>query len=162
MDREFNGKKIKYEEGKLWLWREMSSRGMLHNPYWFELKGWVDKSNGYRRVSINDKSYLYHRVVYFIHNQEWNIRDNCRDNIIDHIDRNPLNNNIENLRVVTNQENLWNRDCKGYCFDKAKGKYHAQICVNYKKKYLGYFENEDDARTAYLNAKAIHHNISSS
>ena len=161
MECEFNGKKIKYDEGKLYVWREMSSRGMLHNPYWFELKGWVDKSNGYRRVSINDKSYLYHRVVYFIHNQEWNIRDNCRGNSIDHIDRNRLNNNIENLRVATNQQNMWNQDCKGYYFCKASGKYRAEICVNGKRIYLGLFVSEDDARNAYLNAKAIHHIISS-
>ena len=81
------------------------------------------------------------------------------DNQIDHIDRNPLNNNIENLRVVTNQENGWNQYAKGYSFNKENGKYRAQIRVNGKNIYLGYFENEDDARTAYLNAKAIHHII---
>ena len=153
MECEFNGRKIKYEEGKLWLWRELKSKP----SYWLELKGWIDKGTGYRRVSINDKIYLYHRVVYFIHNQEWNIRDNCRENSIDHIDRNPLNNNIENLRVATNQQNMWNTDCKGYSFNKARGKYVARIKVDGKHKNLGYFVNEDDARNAYLNAKAKHH-----
>ena len=162
MDREFNGKKIKYDEGKLWLWREMRSKRKLKNPYWYELKGCVDKSNGYRCVSINDKKYFYHRIVYFIHNQEWDIHNSSQDNSIDHIDRDKSNNNIENLRLVTHQQNMWNRDAKGYCIDNRSGKYMAQIKVDGKSKHLGYFENEDDARTAYLNAKAIHHIISSS
>ena len=150
----FNGRKIKYEEGKLWLWRELKSKP----SYWYELKGTLNK-DGYRQVRINYKHLQYHRVVYFLHNPDWDILDSCQENSIDHIDRNPLNNNIENLRVVTNQENGWNQYAKGYSFNKENGKYRAQIRVNGKNIYLGYFENEDDARTAYLNAKAIHHII---
>ena len=159
MEREFNGKKIKYEEGKLWFWREICGKQKLKNPDWYELKGGVHKSTGYRRVSINNKNYLYHRVVYFLHNENWKIHDNSRDNLIDHIDRDKLNNNIENLRVVTNQQNAWNQNRKGYTFNKRDGKYMARIKVDGKKKHLGCFENEDDARNAYLNAKAIHHRI---
>ena len=152
MECELNGLKIKYDDGKLWKWRELKSKP----SYWWELKGTIDKEY-YRCVIINYKQYKYHRVVYFIHNQEWNIHNSSTDNHIDHIDRNQLNNSIENLRVVTNQKNQWNKkDAKGYYLDKW-GKYHAQICVNYKKKYLGYFENEDDARNAYLEAKAEYH-----
>ena len=79
------------------------------------------------------------------------------DNSIDHIDRDKSNNNIENLRVVTNAQNQWNRDVKGYSFHKATGKYAARINVNYKDKHLGLFENEDDARNAYLNGKGKYH-----
>ena len=155
MDREFNGKKIKYDEGNIWLWREMKTKP----SEWRDLKGTINKKDGYRQVMINYKLYKYHRVVYWIHNPEWDIDDNCRDNSIDHIDRDKSNNNIENLRLVTHKHNMWNRDCKGYCIDKSRGKYKSEICVNGKRKSLGYFENEDDARNAYLNAKAIHHRI---
>ena len=150
----FNGRKIKYEEGKLWLWRELKSKP----SYWYELKGTLNK-DGYRQVRINYKHLQYHRVVYFVHNENWNIYDSSMDNQIDHIDRNPLNNSIENLRVVTHPQNMWNTDCKGYSFNKARGKYVARIKVDGKHKNLGYFVNEDDARNAYLNAKAIHHII---
>ena len=81
------------------------------------------------------------------------------NNHIDHVDRNRLNNSIENLRVVTNQENQWNQDCKGYYFHKARGKYEAQIKVNGKVKYLGMFMTEQEAAAAYLQAKAIHHQL---
>ena len=150
-----NGVKIKYDEGKIFVWRETKTKP----SYWVEVKGWVDKITGYRRVTINKKLYQYHRVVYFIHNDDWDIRDTCRDNSIDHIDRDKLNNNIENLRVVTHAENQWNRDSKGCCFHKATGKYRAQIRVDGEYKHLGLFVSEDDARNAYLNAKVKHHHI---
>ena len=153
MDCELNGRLLKYEDGKLYVWREINYKP----SYWFELKGSVHKITGYRCVMINKKNYLYHRVVYFLHNHDWDIHDTCRDNSIDHIDRDKLNNNIENLRVVTNQQNLWNQNCKGYYFNKPNGKYKAQIMVNEKNNYLGRFVSEDDARNAYLLAKEKYH-----
>ena len=159
MECELNGRKIKYESKKIWMLRETWGNRTLKNPDWRELKGNVSKSTGYRRVEINNKSYSYHRVVYFIHNQKWKIHDSSTDNSIDHIDRNPLHNNIENLRVVTNQQNLWNQNAKGYCFDRASGKYKAQICVDYKLKHLGYFMSEQAAGSAYLEAKSSLHHI---
>jgi len=155
MDCELNGLKIKYESGKVWMWREKRGNQTLKNADWWELKGCLKK--GYRCVQINKKKYKYHRVVYFIHHQEWDIHDSSTDNSIDHIDRDKLNNNIENLRVVTNQQNMWNINAKGFTFNKANGKYQAQIGVDGKKKYLGYFVNEEDAHQAYLLAKAEYH-----
>ncbi len=155
MDCELNGRKIKYEDGKIWLWRENKYKP----SYWREAKGCVNKSDGYRRVEINNKKYPYHRVVYFIHNPEWDIHNSSLDNSIDHIDQDKLNNNIENLRVVTNQQNMWNQNRKGYTFHKARGKYQAQIKVDGKNKYLGYFMTERAAAAAYLQSKAIHHQI---
>jgi len=155
MECELNGRKIKYEDGKLWAWRELKTKP----SDWVEMKGCVHKSTGYRVVKINYKTYLYHRVVYFLHNNDWDIHNSSMDNMIDHIDRNPLNNSIENLRVVTNQENTWNRDVKGYTFNKARGKYIAQIKVDGKCKNLGYFVSEDDARNAYVEAKEKYHSF---
>ena len=157
MERELNGLLLKYEEGKIFVWREKRGNQTLKNPDWRELKGCVCKSNGYRLVSINYKLYRFHRVVYFIHNQEWDIHDSSMDNSIDHRDRNPLNNSIENLRVVTHTQNQWNKDANGYSFHKPTGKYEARIKVNYKKKHLGLFVSEDDARNAYLLAKEKYH-----
>jgi len=153
MDCELNGRKIKYEDGKIWLWRELKYKP----SYWREAKGGINK--GYRCVKINNKTYQHHRLVYFLHNNDWDIHDSSTDNSIDHIDRNPLNNNIENLRVVTQQQNMWNIDAKGYCFHKANRKYMAQIRVDGKVKHLGYFMTERAAAAAYLQSKAIHHQL---
>ena len=117
MEFVFNGKRIKYEDEKIWLLRETK------NPYWFELKGCVD-SYGYRRVGINNRKFLYHRIVYLLYNPDWDILDNSHDKSIDHIDRDKLNNSIDNLRVVNHQQNHWNRgNVKGYSFDKRTKKW---------------------------------------
>jgi len=44
------------------------------------------------------------------------------------------------------------KNAKGYCFDKAKGKYRAQISINGKNKYLGLYNTPEQARAAYLEA----------
>ena len=76
---------------------------------------------------------------------------------VDHIDRCRSNNEISNLRMVTPSENMHNRDGKGYYFNKQRGKWHAQICLNNKLMHIGYFDTEAEARQAYLDAKKIHH-----
>lgn len=158
MECELNGKKLKYEDGKLYGWREMWGDKIVKVPKWVELKGSI-KGDGYRQVEINKHKFQYHRVVYYIHNQEWNIHNSSTDNSIDHIDRNISNNNIENLRVVSHSQNQWNRNAKGYTFDKANGKYLARISLNGFIHHLGFFTNEDDARDAYLNAKEKYHSF---
>lgn len=79
---------------------------------------------------------------------------------VDHIDGDRTNNNIENLRWVTPQGNQHNRrTAKGYYWCKRTNKWKAQIYLNYKNIHLGYFDLEEDARQAYLNAKEIYHVI---
>ena len=77
---------------------------------------------------------------------------------IDHIDRNRINNHINNLRIVTPQQNCFNRNAKGYYLDKHN-KYVAQIKLNRKIKHLGYYDTEEEAHNAYLEAKKIYHII---
>ena len=69
---------------------------------------------------------------------------------IDHRDGCRINNCLSNLRVVTNQQNQWNRtNAKGYYWNKQHQKYQAQIHLNNKPIHLGYFLTEEEARTAY-------------
>ena len=78
--------------------------------------------------------------------------------IIDHIDCNTLNNCKLNLRIVTKQINQHNtRKAKGYAWAKHAKKWRAYITVNYNAIDLGYYNTEDEARQAYLKAKAIYH-----
>ncbi len=78
---------------------------------------------------------------------------------IDHIDCNTLNNNINNLRILTNQQNVFNTDAKGYYWNKNNNKFHSQICLDYKLKHLGYYNTEAEASMAYKAAKLIYHVI---
>tara|TARA_B110000285_G_C14523148_1_gene337477 strand:+ start:18 stop:509 length:492 start_codon:yes stop_codon:yes gene_type:complete len=114
-------------------------------------------STGYKCIKINKTLKSLHRVIYHAHNQEWNISDVSKNNLIDHIDGDKTNNNISNLRVVTSQQNSFNTRAKGISWNKCAKKWMAQIYLNRKKIHLGYFETEEEARNAYLEAKKIYH-----
>jgi len=80
-----------------------------------------------------------------------------RGEVIDHIDHNSLNNCKYNLRVVTVQQNAWNRRYKGKSSSKYTGvtyikscrKYRASMTINGKSKHLGNFDDEIEAAKAY-------------
>tara|TARA_R110002049_G_scaffold274571_1_gene452503 strand:- start:231 stop:698 length:468 start_codon:yes stop_codon:yes gene_type:complete len=140
------------------MWKTHCSKGKMKKPRWNQLKIQTNEK-GYKCISIAPKKYLLHRVNYYAHNQTWNIHDASPSNQVDHENVNNLNNHIENLRVVTNQENCFNKNVKGYCWCKRDKKWQAQIMVNGKSKLLGYFVLEEEARNAYLEAKKIYHII---
>ena len=78
--------------------------------------------------------------------------------VIDHINNNPLDNRIANLRIVTPQQNAWNRKkrrtrstskYKGVSWSKNDGKWRALIMLDNKKISLGNFDDEKQAGRAY-------------
>jgi len=154
MELELYNTRVKYENGVLWRW--------IKYVGWREVKQTPRKKSGYCEISLNRKMRLYHRVVYKVCNPEWDITDCSRDNQIDHIcGKKPLDNRIENLRILNHQQNQWNNLhwAKGYTFDKRRNKYQVRICSGRKQTHIGNYDTAEEARTAYLNAKAIHHNI---
>ena len=82
------------------------------------------------------------------------------DKQIDHIDGQPLNNRRSNLRIVTLQQNTWNRvAAKGCYWHKGAKKWQAYITVNGLRSYLSYHDTEEEAHAAYLEAKGKFHVI---
>jgi hypothetical protein len=83
-----------------------------------------------------------------------------KDRVIDHIDGNPLNNQRNNLRICTQQQNLWNSrrfkkgtsSFKGVSKHKRTGRWRSHIHLNDKQIHLGYFSTEKLA--AYFYNKA--------
>jgi hypothetical protein len=112
--------------------------------------------HGYLGISfrLNKKVYQVrnHRFIYYYFNKE--IPEQ-----IDHINRIRNDNRLENLRIVTNQENAFNTNAKGYCWDKSRKKWLSCITLNGKQINLGRFDTEQEARQAYLDAKKVYHII---
>ena len=143
----------------IYSWRDCKTKP----SYWFKIKPTlhIDKKTHYEhyRICFGNKNYGLSRVVYKAHNNDWDITDTSSNNFVDHINNNSLDNRIENLRILTHQQNKFNTNAKGYYWHKKNNKWLAKIGINGKKIYLGYFTEEADARNAYLEAKSLYHII---
>ena len=80
-------------------------------------------------------------------------------NMLDHINRNKLDNRICNLRIVSIQENNFNTNSNGVSFRENRKKWISRITKDKKTIHLGSFNNEEEAREAYLEAKQKYHII---
>ena len=108
------------------------------------------RKDGYRQICFNQKKYLAHRIAWLLHHGSWPTGD------VDHIDGNPSNNKLSNLRDVTHSVNLQNRkgaqsQNKAGLLGVAKRKTHytAQIHRNGRQVYLGAFTTAELAHQAY-------------
>lgn len=137
-------------DGELWRKASVHKHGHKHLR---KLVKNVANSNGYCLVRFNGRQMHYHRIVWTLLNGD--IPEGMQ---IDHIDGNRVNNDVNNLRLVTpreNQQNLVshrNGDLVGCTYFKRYRKWQAQIWVNGKYKYLGLYETEQEAHEAYLKA----------
>jgi hypothetical protein len=101
---------------------------------------------GYSKVQINKIAYSDHRLVWALFNKEIPL-----DKQIDHIDRNPNNNRIENLRLADSVSNALNRSCKisntgirGVSKDRKY--YKVSFTVNSKSIHVGYYKDLNEAK----------------
>lgn len=78
---------------------------------------------------------------------------------IDHISHDTLDNRIKNIRIVSSQENAFNRIIRGYGWSKEKNAWETYIGLDDLKMRLGFYscENEILAAATYLVAKTILH-----
>lgn len=117
---------------------------------------------GYLNLNICGKFFQGARVVWLHVHGRWPTGE------IDHINRIPSDNRVENLRDVSHRVNMLNqRSTRAnnktgvvgvYYFTREK-RFHAQISIKGKMTHLGAFINLDDAAKAYAQAKATHHAI---
>ena len=115
---------------------------------------------GYRRIKIGNRQVFAHRLAWLYFYGEW------PSEMIDHIDGNPSNNAISNLRLATSQINSQNQK-KGYGQSGFLGvtvrnrngiiKYRASIRHNGKLIQLGSYDSAEDAHAVYLVKKAEIH-----
>ena len=134
--------------------------GYIYDP----ITGKIFGTKGFEIKRKDDMGYIVLRQRgmsnLFAHHFAWYmVYGNVDFDLLDHKNTNPSDNRICNLRILDNQKNTFNSNAKGYYQDKKTQKWCSQIMLNRKKIYLGCFNNENEAREAYLIAKSKYHII---
>lgn len=138
----------------LFTWRQKTAKCINIGA----VAGGIEK-NGYRRIRINGRRYLAHRLAWLYMHGDW------PSDQIDHINRVQDDNRSANLRLANQALNNQNRGMSSNNSSGIKGVYwysrrqvwKATIGFGGKKKHLGYFTTIDAAEHAYKAAVAIHH-----
>lgn len=129
-----------YKDGHLY-WKIKKSSTAMPN----QQAGYISGANNVDIV-INYKTYKAHRLIYLMHY-------GCLPIEVDHIDGNPLNNNIENLRPATHAENIRNSKLrkdnksgeKGVLWDKRSNKWRTHCVFEGKQYSAGSYKNINEA-----------------
>jgi len=106
---------------------------------------WYIDSNGYP-MTYTGRSKTLHKNL---------LGKQQKGYVIDHINRNKLDNRLENLRVISAKENSYNRTKNKTSNNKYKGvikrgnKYVASITKDGNRKEIGGFETEEEAARMY-------------
>lgn len=124
-------------------------------------KGWHAGSDEHDRslsVWFQGRNMRAHRVAWFLHYGRW------PKHTIDHVNGDPRDNRITNLRDVPQLDNNRNltkarshNDVAVLGVTKFRNKYRARITVDGKSIHLGLFSTIEEASAAYANAKLKFH-----
>jgi hypothetical protein len=112
------------------------------------------RKDGYWGISINNRPYLAHRVIWAIMTGEFPPPSMQ----IDHISGNKADNRWQNLRLATQSNNQANATAKasntsgfkGVTWYKRKSKWRAQIGHQGRRIILGTFDDPAEAHQAYV------------
>ncbi len=114
--------------------------------------------DGRQTVIVNKKRQKVHRIIFLLCNK-------YLPKFVDHIDGNPLNNHIENLRECTKSQNSQNMrykinksGVKAVNWHKKAKSWHVRIWVNKKRMSFGYFKDIELAELVAAEARNKYHN----
>ena len=119
--------------------------GSLVYKYSGKIAGW-QQFNGYVAASIDNKKYYVHRLIWLWHY-------GGLPEQIDHINGDPTDNRIENLRSATPSQQIGNANHgpqRGV--RKIGNRYYARIMVEYREISLGGYATFEEAKAAYNTA----------
>lgn len=103
---------------------------------------------GYRVIRVDGQLYKAHRLAWLYVYGRW------PEGLLDHINRTPGDNRIDNLREVSQSENMHNaaRSCRsgvpGVRWREERRRWVAQIRVGYRNHVIGSFATKDEAIAA--------------
>lgn len=112
----------------------------------------------YRVTKIKGRQYAIHRLIWLWHYGEYPEQ-------IDHINRDGLDNRIENLRLATACQNMMNRrrfknnssGVTGVSWHKKSERWFVYINANKKRKNIGYFDDLELAELVAIEARDLYH-----
>jgi hypothetical protein len=147
---------FEYKNGEIY-WKIVHP--MCNNKKVGDLAG-NKSSKVYFEVTIAGSPFRVHRIIWQMFNGP--IPEGY---YIDHIDGNPSNNKLENLRLANQKENSRNSKkpknntsgYKGVHWNKEKEKWQARVMINTITKHIGYFEDLIEAAKAYNEAALKYH-----
>tara|TARA_R110000868_G_scaffold50875_5_gene162001 strand:+ start:358 stop:1062 length:705 start_codon:yes stop_codon:yes gene_type:complete len=137
---------------------EVSNLGNVRSLKWNKFTDikLITTRNGYLSAGLwmnnINKIFMVHKLVAMAFlNHKPNKFDTL---VIDHIDRNRLNNNISNLRLVSQRENCIKEPPKsgylGVQYNGLNKKWHVRPRINKKTRHFAYFDCPKIAGQAYL------------
>jgi HNH endonuclease len=114
---------------------------------------------GYLAIRLYGKLHYAHRLAWM------HFYGEPPGALIDHVDRNPLNNAVANLRVANPSQSSMNRrlqsnsttGLKGVSFAKREGKFRALIKRDGRQRFLGYYDCPHEAARCYAHHAHLYH-----
>lgn len=143
-------KSVLHYDAPTGMFRRRFARGYSGKPW--SVAGSV-ATNGYIQISVEGKAYMAHRLAWVYVHGEWPKQQ------IDHINGCRTDNRIDNLRDVSQSQNLLNQSkprngkLLGVTLRKTTKKWNARLQINKISKSLGEFLTQEEAHQAYLLAK---------
>lgn len=120
------------------------------------------KRRNYNQVTLYKKSLKYTKRIHWLMAVTYRGHTEGDGMVVDHVDNDYLNDNLENIQLLTIRQNT-SKDRKGGTskyigVHKAKGtkKWKAVIGIDGKNEALGSFNNELDASKAYQDRLKVH------
>lgn len=112
--------------------------------------GHTHAGHGYRQIKLDGKLYLAHRLAWLYVHGEW------PTDLLDHINRNRVDNRLANLRLSDKYLNRQNTNtpanntsgAKGVTWNKTLNKWHARLSLHGKRYHVGWFLDKDAAVAA--------------
>ncbi len=158
MNKELARQLFSYSDGHL-VWLSRPNDLPWTSRYAGKMAGGKPKGRGYVYVRYSGKFHAVHRVIWAWHNGEIPAGTE-----IDHANRNPLDNRIENLRTATRSQNARNREsrsnktgCRGVVTYPGSSKFYVRIAAGGVRHAVGSFDTLEQAELAYRNAsRALH------